>query len=85
MLESDVYGGPKYRSNICSNYDEATNGMVKLAKYGGLKCFASKIIVDDVLLYGITAEQLLAYFITVLDVIKHHRDTLKLEKYKWFK
>ena len=26
-VEIDAYGGPKYRSNICSNDDEATNGM----------------------------------------------------------
>ena len=52
------------------------------------------IIVDDVLLYGRTAKQLLAYFITVLDVLKYHRNTLKprggniigmgsLEGWKW--
>ena len=46
--------------------------------------FESKIIVDDVLLYGRTADQLLAYFRTVLDVLKHHHTTLKLKKCKWF-
>ena len=46
--------------------------------------FASKIIVDCVLLYRRTAEQLLTYFRTVLDVLKHHRATLKVKKCKWF-
>ena len=51
-----------------------------LAKERGLKNVASKIIVGDVLLYGYTAEQILAYFRTVLDFLKHHRATLKLKK-----
>ena len=55
-----------------------------LAKERGLKNVASKIIVDYVSIYGRTDEQLLAYFITVLDVLKHHRNTLKMEKCKWF-
>ena len=54
------------------------------AKERDLKTFTSKIIVYDVLLYGITAEYILAYFRTVLDFLKHHRATLKLKKYKWF-
>ena len=55
-----------------------------LVKERGLNFFASKIIVDDVLLYGRTSEQLLAYFRTVLDFIKHHHATLKLKKCKCF-
>ena len=55
-----------------------------LAKEHVLKNVASKIIVDDVLLYGRTSRQLLDYFRTVLDVLKHHRATLKLKKGKWF-
>ena len=43
-----------------------------------------KIIVNDVLLYGRTYRQLMAYFITLLDVLKHHCATLKLENLKWF-
>ena len=43
-----------------------------LAKEHGLKNVAYTIIVDDVLLYGITAEHIIAYFRTVLDVLKHH-------------
>ena len=45
---------------------------------------ASKIIVDDMLLYGRTSRQLLDYFRTVLDVLKHYHATLKLKKCKWF-
>ena len=55
-----------------------------IAKELDLKNAASKIIVDDALLYGCTAGQLLAYFITVLDVLKHHRATLKLKKCRLF-
>ena len=55
-----------------------------LAIERGLKNGASNVIVDDVLLYGRTDEQLLAYFRTVLDFLKHHHATLKLKKYKWF-
>ena len=43
-----------------------------------------KIIIDDIVLYGCTSNKLLAYFITVLDVLKHHRATLRLKNYKWF-
>ena len=49
-----------------------------------MKNIASKIIFDYVLLYGRTAKQLLSYFITVLDVLKNHRATLKLKEFKWF-
>ena len=55
-----------------------------LAKERGLKFFESKIIVDDVLLYGHTAKQLLAYFRTVLDIIKQHVTNINLKKCKWF-
>ena len=55
-----------------------------LAKECGLKKLAPKIIVDDVLLYGRTANQILAYFRTVLDFLKHHCATLKLKICKWF-
>ena len=55
-----------------------------LSKERGLKIFALKIIVDDVLLYGHTAKNLQVYSRTVLEILKHHRDTLKLKKCKWF-
>ena len=55
-----------------------------LARSRGLTNVASKVIIDDVLLYGRKADQLLQYFRTVLDVLQHHRDTLKLKKCKWF-
>ena len=54
----------------------------ELSKERGLKNVASKIIVDDVLLYGRTAGQLLAYFKTVLDVLKHHHAIIKLKRCK---
>ena len=55
-----------------------------LAKERRFKSPTSIIIVDDVLLYGCTAEQLLNYFITVLDLLKHQHTTLKLKKCKCF-
>ena len=48
------------------------------------KNVASKIIVDDVLLYGRTVDQILAYFRKVLYLLKHHRATLKPKNHKWF-
>ena len=59
-------------------------GWYTLAKKRVLKNVASKLIVDDVLLYGHKAEQLLDYFIMVLGVLKHQRTTLKLKICKWF-
>ena len=56
----------------------------KLSKERGLKNVSSKIIFNDVLLYGLTSSQLLAYFRTVLDFLRHHRALLKLKKCKWF-
>ena len=55
-----------------------------LAKERGLKNVATNIILDDVLLYGGTAKQLLDYFRTVLDFLKHHCAILKVKTYKWF-
>ena len=50
----------------------------------GLKMLHQKIIVGDLLLYGRTFKQLLSYFRTVLNFLKHHHATLKLKKWKWF-
>ena len=55
-----------------------------LATEHGLKNISSKIILDDVLLYVRTSEQLLDYFITVLDVLKHHPATPKIKRCKRF-
>ena len=52
----------------------------KLDEESGMENFASKIIFDYVLLYGRTSKKLLAYFRTVLEVLKQHRATLKLKK-----
>ena len=49
-----------------------------------MKNVASKIIVDNVLLYGRTAGQLLDYFRTVMNILKHRRDSLNLKIFKWF-
>ena len=51
-----------------------------LIKERGFKNVASKFIVDDVLMYGCTSEKILAYFKTILDILKHHRTTLKLKR-----
>ena len=48
-----------------------------------MKIVASKIIVVEVLLYGLIEEQLVIYFITVLYVPKQRRDTLNLNNCKW--
>ena len=41
---------------------------------------ASKIIADEVLLYGSTTEQLIEYFRRVMYVLKHYHATNKLNK-----
>ena len=56
-----------------------------LSKKRSLKNVASKIIVGDVLLYEHTARQILAYFRTVLDILKNHRATLKLKSANGFR
>ena len=45
----------------------------------GLKNVALKIMFDYVILYGFTSEQMLAYFRTVMYVLKHHHATLILK------
>ena len=56
-----------------------------LAKSFGLNFFESKIIVHYVLLYGHTAKNILDYFRTVLDFLKHPCATLKLKSSNGFK
>ena len=82
--ESDTYGGPKCRSNFFNNDDEATNVMGHTIQITWVEKWGIKNIVDDVLLYGRKSWQLLAYLRTVLDVLKQHRTTLKLKRWKWF-
>ena len=55
-----------------------------LAAERGIKDCGSKVIVDDVLVYGRDQEQLLNYFQAVLDILKHYRATINLKKCKWF-
>ena len=84
-VEIDAYEDPKFISTICSNDNEAKKmEWYTLAKVRGLNNVASNIILDDVLLYGGTAKQLLDYFRTVLDVLKHHCTILKVRNYKKF-
>ena len=44
-----------------------------------------KVIVDDILLYGDTAESLLAYFRCFLEILQEHQATINLKKCKWFR
>ena len=46
--------------------------------------YGSKVIVDDVLLYAETENELLQYFRIVLEVLQHHSVTIKLNKCKFF-
>ena len=69
-VESDDYGGPKRRSNIHSNDDEAKNVMGHTNQRTWFEKCCIIVFVDDVLLYGQTAKQLLDYFRTVLDIPK---------------
>ena len=84
LVESDAYWVTKFRYNICINDDEAKKVMGHTRKRTWIEMFCIKIIVDDVLMYGSTAEHILDYSRTVLNVLKHHCATLKLKKYKWF-
>ena len=61
--------GIKRSSNFFGNDDESTKAMEYIRNGAQAKNVASKIAVDDVFLYGCTAENILAYFITVLDVL----------------
>ena len=54
------------------------------AKEHGLENVASAIIVDDVLIYERTSKQILSYFRTEPDILKHHHETQKLKMLKWF-
>eukprot|EP00957_Ditylum_brightwellii_P012153 917909-Ditylum_brightwellii.AAC.1 len=56
----------------------------KLATERKITGCGSKVIVDDVLVYGREKRNLLEYFRAVLDVLKHHRATINLKKCKWF-
>jgi hypothetical protein len=57
----------------------------RLAKERGISGAGSKVIVDDVLLYGDTAETLMAYVRCFLEVLREHRATINLKKCKWFR
>ena len=50
----------------------------------GIEKCGSKVIVDDVLVFGRDLDSLLRYFRVVLEVLKHHHAMVKLQKCKWF-
>ena len=54
-----------------------------VAKENGLKTFVSKLIVDCVLLYGLTEDRIIVCFRKFLDILKHHCAKLKLKRYNW--
>ena len=72
-MESDAYGGPKYISNLKMEWDTLDEEL-------GLKNVASKIIVDDFFISGRTYKHLLAYFRSVMYVLKRPSATLKLKR-----
>ena len=80
MVEIDSDGGPKYRSKMCINDDEAKHGMGCISERAQAEKFHIQIIFGGVLLYGCTVKHILAYFRIVLGVLKHHYATLKLKK-----
>ena len=53
-----------------------------LALERGIKDCGSKVIVADVLVYDRYQEQLLQYFQTVLEILKHYWVTIDLKKCK---
>ena len=69
-------------TNFVSMMIKLQNKWDTLAKEHELRNFALKIIVDDVLMYGHIAGQILAYFRMVVDFLKHHFPTIKMKKWK---
>ena len=56
----------------------------RLVDEQGIEKCGSKVIVDNVLVFGRDPDSLLWYFRVVLEVLKHHCTTVKLQKCKWF-
>ena len=44
----------------------------------------SAVIVDDIILFAHTASALLYYFICMIEILQHHRVTIKLRKTRFF-
>ena len=84
VVESNACWGVKFSSWIFVNDYEATKGMVHLCKGAQAQKLRFKNIVDSIFVYRSTSDQLLSYFRTVLDVLKHHRDTLNMKECKIF-
>jgi len=49
-----------------------------------IKDCASEVIINDIMLHGLTAAMLLLYFRCVLEVLMHYRATIKLKKCQFF-
>ena len=56
-----------------------------MAEEHGIERCGSKVIVDNVLVFRRDPDSLLQYFRVVLEVLKHHHATIKLQKCKWFR
>ena len=80
MLMGDLNASPTFVAMMM----KLENEWYLQSKERGLKNVASKIIIDDVLLYGRTSKQLIVCFRTVLNFFKHHRATLELKMCKRF-
>ena len=76
--------GVKLRSYVFGNCGKAKKVMWHISKLVRAENIASKITSGNLFLYVHTEEHILPYFITVLYVLKHHRVTNNLKKYRWF-
>ena len=56
----------------------------ELAEQREIKDFGSSVIVDNVLVFGRTKDELLRYFKCILEVLMYYRETINLRKCKWF-
>ena len=71
-------------ATFCAMMETLKQEWNKVAAEKQIQHCDTKVIVDDVLIYGRDSDELIRYFGVVVDVIKHHRATLKLKKCKWF-
>ena len=79
VVKGDSYWVIKHSYNIRFNYYESTKAMAHISKGAQTGRCSIKILVDGVFLYGHISEQLLECFRTVLGILKHHSDTLKMK------
>jgi hypothetical protein len=71
-------------ATFCAMMETLKQEWNKVAAEKQIQHCDTKVIVDDVLIYGRDSDELIRYFGVVVDVLKHHRATLKLKKCKWF-